>query len=354
MTHEITTNNGKASIAYKGAAPWHGLGQQQPEGVTWTRQEWQEQSDTKWSAMRANLHFHSAVTGQLEHFQERDVLYRSDNGYALGYVSPDYKIVQPDDAWSWVENVTKATGFEVETAGHLFGGKQLWWLMAVNGKEDYVVADKRDKIRPYLLAATSLDRSLPTQIMFTVVRVVCWNTLTESLGVRTADGGMRIKHRTTVDWTKVNEHLGLEINKTAKDQFQGTMDLFRTLAKTEMAEQQITNATAELFHPGAMRLEGGALDKVLKSKAVSNVLDLVLNQTAEGAKFKGVKNTAWGWLNGVTQYIDHGTKARTADARLESAWFGTGAQVKERAIQMCIKLADGSVSYRDVENSSTG
>jgi len=33
MAHELTIINGKASIAYVGATPWHGLGQRLTEGA---------------------------------------------------------------------------------------------------------------------------------------------------------------------------------------------------------------------------------------------------------------------------------------------------------------------------------
>jgi hypothetical protein len=39
-------------------------------------------------------------------------------------------------------------------------------------------------------------------------------------------------------------------------------------------------------------------------------------------------------LNAVTEYFDHHIPTRTADARLNSTWFGTGDAVKQKAINL--------------------
>jgi len=53
---------------------------------------------------------------------------------------------------------------------------------------------------------------------------------------------------------------------------------------------------------------------------------------AKGAELVG--NTKWGLLNAVTEYYDHHLPARTADARLNSTWFGNGDAVKAKAIEV--------------------
>src|SRR6185437_16576984 len=100
------------------------------------------------------------------------------------------------------------------------------------------VADPRDKLKGYLLASTSLDGTLATHIMFTQVRVVCWNTMTFAIGqsakanAESAKNGerVRIKHRSVVNWGGMNEKLGI----TVREQFKETMDLFKILAETRI------------------------------------------------------------------------------------------------------------------------
>ena len=54
--------------------------------------------------------------------------------------------------------------------------------------------------------------------------------------------------------------------------------------------------------------------------------------------FFAVGGTAWGLLNSVTEYVDHHRRARSEDHRREAAWFGQGAQFKQRAWDELIQL----------------
>lgn len=49
--------------------------------------------------------------------------------------------------------------------------------------------------------------------------------------------------------------------------------------------------------------------------------------------------TAWGLLNAVTEFVDHEKQARTPENRLDSAWFGPGATLKQRALDHALQLA---------------
>jgi hypothetical protein len=50
------------------------------------------------------------------------------------------------------------------------------------------------------------------------------------------------------------------------------------------------------------------------------------------------KGTAFGLLNSVTEFVDHERRARSVDHRLESAWFGQGASVKEKALEQALMM----------------
>jgi len=57
-----------------------------------------------------------------------------------------------------------------------------------------------------------------------------------------------------------------------------------------------------------------------------------------GAAFASSDGTAYGLLNAVTEFIDHHRRAKTVDHRVDSAWFGTGAAVKNRALEQAMSL----------------
>ena len=57
-----------------------------------------------------------------------------------------------------------------------------------------------------------------------------------------------------------------------------------------------------------------------------------------GAELAAAKGTAWGLLCAVTEFVDHERRARSPEYRLDSAWFGQGASLKQRALDQAIEL----------------
>jgi hypothetical protein len=58
----------------------------------------------------------------------------------------------------------------------------------------------------------------------------------------------------------------------------------------------------------------------------------------QGALMASSRGTAWGLLNSVTEYIDHHRRARSDDHRRDAAWFGQGAQIKQKAWDEVMRL----------------
>ncbi|KES22997.1 hypothetical protein FG99_15645 [Pseudomonas sp. AAC] len=59
---------------------------------------------------------------------------------------------------------------------------------------------------------------------------------------------------------------------------------------------------------------------------------------ARSWKLEAANGTAWGLLNAVTEYIDHERRARSNEYRIDSAWFGQGAVIKQRALDAALQL----------------
>ncbi|MDS7928294.1 DUF932 domain-containing protein, partial [Acinetobacter sp. V102_4] len=47
---------------------------------------------------------------------------------------------------------------------------------------------------------------------------------------------------------------------------------------------------------------------------------------------------AYGLLCSITEYIDHERRAMSQDHRLNSAWFGMGATIKQRGLEQAIRM----------------
>jgi hypothetical protein len=57
-----------------------------------------------------------------------------------------------------------------------------------------------------------------------------------------------------------------------------------------------------------------------------------------GSQLASSKNTAFGLLNSITEFVDHEKRAKSADHRMNSAWFGQGASVKSKALNHAFAL----------------
>ena len=57
-----------------------------------------------------------------------------------------------------------------------------------------------------------------------------------------------------------------------------------------------------------------------------------------GSQLDSARGTAWGLLNSVTEFVDHERRARSNEYRMDSAWFGQGAQLKQKALDNALRL----------------
>ena len=349
MAHELTMTNGAAEMAYVGKTPWHGLGQNLELGAT--IEQWKEAAGMAWRIESSPVRFKlDGAEGEAPTFstmKDRKVLLRSDNFEPLSVVSNQFKPVQPGEVLEFFRDLTDNAGFTLETAGTLFGGRRMWALAKTNAEA--AVADARDKVRNYLLLSTACDGTLATEARFTSIRVVCNNTLSWAVKTDSKAGRVKVLHRSHFDAAAVKTELGVE---QAEEQFKETMKIFRELADAPLLPSAAVLQTAELMRPGALDLEMAELEKVVASRPLKRVVELAArSQGLIGSDFEGGERTQWAWLNAVTQFVDHESRARSQDNRLNSAWFGNGDTIKRRAADIASGAASGDRVFAHDEAS---
>jgi phage/plasmid-like protein (TIGR03299 family) len=337
MSHELSIRNGVAEMAYTGETPWHGLGQQLAVGAP--IEEWIVAAGMNWNIDAATVEFEAA--GHRHVMSDRVVLHRSDTFAPLATVSTSYNVVQPGHVLEFFRELTDAAGFTLETAGVLFGGKRFWALASIGAEA--AILDPADKMRRFLMITTACDGSMSTQAGYYDIRTVCNNTLQANLNRTKAK--VTVSHRTTFDPKAVQRDLGIE---AARSEFEDAMRDFRRMSETRVDPVDVIKATAELFAPGFADKERAEQAKLLEKTTgpIHRVGELALDRKGLiGSDLGGTQGTAWGWLNAVTQYIDHEARANSVDTRLNSAWHGRGNQIKQRAHEMAVEMirADGSV-----------
>ena len=348
MAHALTIRrNGRAEMAYTGETPWHGLGAPLAAGAD--LETWRAAAGMDWQILRAAVRYptdpadaHNPAAWR--RMDDRHVLIRSDNGDALGVVSDRYQEVQPAEVLEFFRELTEAQGFAMETAGTLKGGRRFWALARV--AEDAAVFDARDRVGGFLLLSTSADGTLATEARLTTIRVVCQNTLRAALGAGHG-GAHKTAHNRIWDADAAKAALGIQAGE-ARARFADAMATFRGLAETPLATRAMVRMTLAAFGHDADAMTTRELEDAAARPAVAAIGHMAATgQGLAGADYAGAgPGTAWGWLNAVTQYVDHHARARSRDNRLESAWFGRGDALKTTTLELAVAAAGGgSVAY---------
>jgi phage/plasmid-like protein (TIGR03299 family) len=311
------------TMAYAGEKPWHGLGNklaaQQPVEV------WKEQAGMAWAIEESEVRYISGNNnvGVINAFPEQKVLYRSDTKAPLAVVSKRFKVVQPGEILEFYRDLTAHSGFELETAGVLREGRK-FWALARTGQS--AVLKGRDRVDGYLLLATACDGTLATTAQFTSVRVVCNNTLRVALSG--ASGAIKVPHRSRFDADTVKRQLGITVSS-----WDGFVARMKALAECPVDPDTVEGLLRRVLTYQVQEGKAG----VVNEQALANVRALY-EGGGRGAMLASSRGTAWGLLNSVTEFVDHHRRARSDDHRRDAAWFGQGAQIKQRAWEEAIEL----------------
>lgn len=311
------------TMAYVGQTPWHGLGNRVDPNIS--LEEFQKQAGLDWSVSKRPVMFHApdGVTRTefggvpLATFKDKFVLSRDSDNRPFSVVSGRYKPVQPKEIFAFFKDLLGMYGMKMHTAGSLKDGGRIWCL-AETGDVHKVL--NVDKVESYLLLATSYDLTMSTIAQFTSVRVVCNNTLQAAMGDKT--GRITLPHMKDFDEKEIKAQLGI-----GREQWQAFGAMLDSLAKVKLDTVTASRIIDNVFKlPRETELRLANSDHV----HADNVIRLFQHQNYIGADLAG--DSAWGLLNCVTEYVDFHKRARGQGNRLDSAWFGEGANIKDRAV----------------------
>jgi phage/plasmid-like protein (TIGR03299 family) len=333
MAHQIEKRNGKYEFAHAGARAWHGLGQQ----ILPT-----DDLDTivakgglNWRAERAAVSYLVTVDGREESrsFENRSVIYRSDTGEALSVQSDSrYNIHQPADIANFFREFLAERKVTIDTIGALKGGK-IVWALAKLGPEFQIKAPDGSKVFPYVRLQTSFDGSRATSLAATVIRQVCANT-EAAVEADTRSRQRRVSH--VIQWSDdVVEGLKAEWEQLGSS-LSATEKVWAKLHSQKLPDGKVKAVFASLLGINLAEIEKTSAKQRGQLEAL-----LSAYKSAPGA----VPGTAFGALQAVTYYADHQSIVRdtakdgTDGARIASAQFGTGAQLKLAARERLLELA---------------
>ena len=318
MAHNIEMINGKAQMAYAGSTPWHGLGTEVPADLT--PDQMLEAAGLNWEVEKVKAY---AKVGGKNIDVGRSALVRKMDNKILDIVSNDWNPVQNSEAFEFFNDFIAEGDMEMHTAGSLADGQIVWALAKVKDGFDLFGGDE---VESYLHFTNFHKYGFSTDVRFTPIRVVCNNTLTLSLNTK-VERFVKISHRREFNGDNVKLMLGIAQEKLAK---------YKEMAAF-LGTKRYTNENMVDYFKRVFPVAGGPDAKKELSKNAKVALSVV--DTQPGADF--ARGTFWQLFNAVSYNVDH-LMGRTQDSRLQSAWYGSNRNVKTKALEAALEMANAS------------
>ena len=319
MAHEVEMINGVAQLAYAGQKPWHGLGVEVRNDLT--PEQMMKKAGLDWTVHEVpsfvEFNGQQIPTGQKS-------LIRSLDNKILTNVGEGWNPVQNSEAFDFFYDYVMAGDMEMEVAGSLKEGRNVFVLAKV--KESFAV-NGDDQVDNYLLFSNPHEYGKAIDIRMTPVRVVCNNTLTFSLQ-SSSKNFVKLNHRSQFNPDLVKQQMGL-----ASEKFSQYKDMAEFLSSRRYNKESLMNFYNEVFpHTYSKGKDVNVVEDLTKNaKAAMDVL-----YTQPGANY--AEGSWWQALNSVTYLTDH-KMGRSADSRMQSAWFGQNQARKVKAVNKAVEYA---------------
>lgn len=316
MTHELEIINGKASIAYAGEMPWHGLGVKvsndlspiemlQAAGLDWTVKKYRTFS----------------VVDKKPIICPVSSLIRSSDNKLIDMVSEDWVPVQNQVAFEFFDEFVKSGDMEMHTAGSLKGGQIVWCLAKIKNSFELFGGDLTEC---YLLFTNYHRYGFSTDIRVTLIRVVCANTIAMALS-SSAQKKFKYSHRKSFNPEYAKEVLGI-----ASDTIKDYKEKMSYLGSKKTKDETIVEYFTRLFPGSITPREADSLSRNAKN-AIARVSTQPGKQFAEGTWYQPYQV--------VTRIMDHEV-GRSPDTRLASSWYGEHQKTKLKALSLALEMAE--------------
>lgn len=288
---------------------WQGLGTVFTEEVTDYRRMLELAGLDNWNVRMEDVTIPTSPDAKWEVSANAVVADLHDGPRVLGITGSRYEIVQNEQAFEFLQSLHD--GARWETAGAFRGGRIVFGTLAFD--HDFVLdpTGVADVVKSYLLVNTSHDGSTGIAGGVTPVRVICQNTL--NVAMKNIKQTFKIRHTMGAEERmRVEAEVWRQAN-TYMDSFQQEA---QTLFQTAATDKQYFEIV-EGFYPKPEKDVKGSLKKWETQMEK-------FTQAWKGAPNAGIKNTAWGVFNGLTEANQWGRNVRNTENGKEN-FFAAGA-----------------------------
>ncbi|CAM5272019.1 hypothetical protein SAVIM338S_00004 [Streptomyces avidinii] len=331
MAHEIEQfSDGTAAFVSARVSAWHSLGTVTADAVT-AEEAMRLASLDRWDVRLVGLHATELTadgTTLLDVPNHRaSVRTHPKTGLpeTLGVVGPDYVPVQNEEHAEFLNYLVDESGAHFETAGSLKGGRQVFLTMKL---PQTLTIGQGDEVDLYIAAYNSHDGSSAFRIVVTPVRVVCANTLRAAL--RDAKSSYTVRHTSGARGRIAQARQALGLTFKYAEEFEKAA---QRMAEAEISTREMRAVVDQLWPvlPGDSPRK--KTNQALRWSTIRSLHDVAPTQA-------GCRGSKWGFLNAVTEYVNHLAPARgttpqaKVSARAERVITGNADDVMERAFRL--------------------
>jgi phage/plasmid-like protein (TIGR03299 family) len=289
------------------------------------------ESDHNFEAIQTKLHLPDGSV-----VPDKSAMIRSDTGKYIGTVGTGYKPVQPRAFYELAQGFMDETGATVDKTLSIADGS----IMGISFVVDTTEYLPGDPIQMNFLMMTSFNMRYSVLGRALSNRLICLNQLPSSKKL------FDLKHTRYVD-----DRLKVAMNmiKYYNAEQLEFKDKMRLLAGYSMRDEVAVNWFRNLLPtPNA------------KSKRSVNITENQVTTFSQllaygkGTDLSGVRGTAYGVLNALTEFVNHERTTRVKEGKdaetvkWESTIFGSGAGLMDRGMGIIIDMVKHDVSNKYV------
>ncbi|WP_417377488.1 DUF932 domain-containing protein [Gimesia maris] len=323
MPAQISFQNGKAEAAFALKPAWWDTASEyvldhvpnSDEMIQAARLDWKVQSQPIFNEQGQIIEGFSTTV-------------RMDTGAHLGVVSDSFRVVQNADGFRFLDDLIRDGVMKFESAGALRGGRTIWALTRMPSV-DMIAED--DDVNRYCLWLNSHDGTGAIHAIPTSVRVVCSNTA--ALAIR---GQRGIRHIGDIKAKLKQAHKLLSQADKQFTDFREKGQLLASRRYSHMDAKQFINTLIPEPDDSGRSLS-------IRERKVDEVRKTLRN---ERQNLPSIKGTWWSLYNAISEAVDHGrfygfrgSDRTRAENRMTSVLMGSGADFKQKALNMAYDMA---------------
>lgn len=279
---------------------WHGLADVYDDApADWN--EFRLRSGLTWDPELRPLYGDAGIdqNGDVIYVQEPNMhkVVRSDTNARLGLaVTDQYHIIDHDSMGEAANILLEDKDTEIFTGGSLKGGEIVWALFKI--AEGYRIGKDPSETVPFVGLINSHNGDNALTAVATSIRIVCWNTASAAMADAERTGNIgSIKH--TAAWRDKLDELKLALAGARED-----ADEYREwaehLATVTVTDDKFEEFIAAHFYPADLERATDQVRRNIDERAAG------LRAMYRSSTCDGVRGTAYGVMNAITEYMDYG------------------------------------------------